>query len=70
MIKDFSPKALEVMLGIPGTKTLSGNKIASYPVCRKRFAELVGLLAGANIPTVLQTPYEGWMSELAKYQAA
>jgi len=69
MIKDFSPKALEMMFALPGTKTLVGNKIASYPACKKRFAELVGLFAGANIPTALQGAYSSWMAELAKYKA-
>lgn len=66
MVKEFSPKAMELMLAIPGSKTLAGNKIASYQKCRKRFAELVGLLEGSNIPTALQATYESWMSELAK----
>jgi len=70
MIKDFSPKALEMMLSIPGSKTLVGNKIKSYPSCHKRFAELVGSLAGANIPTALQASYTYWMNELAKHQAS
>lgn len=70
MIKDFSPKALEMMLSIPGSKTLVGNKIQSYPACHKRFAELVGLLAGASIPTALQASYTYWMNELAKHQAS
>lgn len=70
MIKDFSPKALEMMLGIPETKTLPGNKIRSYQICRKRYAELIGLLDGANIPTALQTPYGFWMGELEKFNAA
>lgn len=70
MIKDFSPKALEMMLGIPSSKTLAGNKTTSYTKCRKRFAELVGLLAGANIPTTLQAQYDFWMAELAKHKAA
>lgn len=70
MIKDFSPKALEMMFAIPGSNTLVGNKIASFPRCRKRFAELVGLLPGANIPTALQSSYTAWIDELKKYQAA
>ena len=70
MIKDFSPKALEMMLSIPGSKTFVGNKIKSYPSCQKRFAELVGSLAGANIPTALQASYTYWMNELAKHQAS
>ncbi len=69
MIKDFSPKALEIMFSIPGSKTLAGNKIATDSDCRKRFAQLVGLFASASIPTSLQTPYVNWMTELAKYQA-
>lgn len=70
MIKDFSPRAMEMMLSIPGSKTLAGNKIASHFACRKRFAELVSLLSGANIPTALQANYTAWMAEHAKNEAA
>lgn len=70
MIKDFSPRAMELMLSIPGSKTLAGNKMASHFACRKRFAELVSLLSGANIPTALQANYAAWMAEHAKNVAA
>lgn len=66
MIKSFSPKALGMMFSIPSGNTLVGKKIKSYPACRERFAELVGLLAGASIPTVLQASYTYWMNELSK----
>ncbi|MYA89278.1 MAG: hypothetical protein F4X97_12670 [Boseongicola sp. SB0662_bin_57] len=66
MIKEFSPKALEMMFSIPNSKTLVANKIKSFSACRKRYAELVGLLPGASIPTALQTAYNSWMDELAK----
>ncbi len=64
MIRDFSPKAMEMMFSTPNSKTLAGNKIATYLVCKKRFAELVGLLEGANIPTALKASYDWWMQEL------
>jgi hypothetical protein len=67
MIKDFSPKELEIMLSIPSTKTLAGNKVNAYPACRKRFAELVGLLAGVDLPSALQATFASWIVELAKY---
>ncbi|MDE0522588.1 MAG: hypothetical protein OXH79_11590 [Boseongicola sp.] len=70
MIKDFSPKALDVMFSIPSNKTLVANKIRSFSACRRRYAELVGLLPGANIPTVLQATYKYWMDELEKHHAA
>lgn len=70
MVVDFSPKAMEMMFAIPGSNTLAGNKVASYYSCRKRFSELVGLLAAGSIPTSLQAHYNGWMAELAKYHAA
>ena len=69
MVADFSPRAMEMMFAIPGSKTLAGNKVVTYRSCRKRFAELVGLLAGSSIPTSLQSHYTGWMSELEKYNA-
>jgi hypothetical protein len=69
MIKDFSPRAMEMMLSIPGSKTLPGNKIACHGVCRKKFAELVALLSGANIPTTLQANYSAWMTEYSNNQA-
>ncbi|MEP4337038.1 MAG: hypothetical protein ABJ360_11725 [Roseobacter sp.] len=62
MIKDFSPRALELMFSIPNSKTISGNKIKNHALCRKRFAEIVSLLAGARIPTSLQTSYNYWIN--------
>lgn len=70
MIKDFSPKALELLFGIPQTKTIAAIRITTHAACRKRFAEIVGLLSGSNIPTALQAPYDFWTKELAAFNSA
>ncbi len=66
MIRNFTPKAMEVMLELPGSKSIAGSRIASYRGCRSRFAELVGLLQVASIPTKLKTAYDGWIAEIPK----
>lgn len=70
IIKDFSPKALEILFSIPKGKSLAAGRIANYKACRNRFATLIGLLEGSNIPTALKADYDAWMKELAKLNAA
>jgi len=66
MIRNFTPKAMEVMLELPGSHTIVGTRINSYKNCRSRFAELVGLLQETSIPTKLKTSYDSWIAEIPK----
>lgn len=66
MIRNFTPKAMEVMFELPGSKSIVGNRLASYKSCRSRFAILVGLLQETSIPTKLKTAYDAWIAEIPK----
>lgn len=65
MVQDFSPRAMEMMLGIPRNNSTTKNKIVGFPSCRKRFAQLVSLLNGQNMPSTLVAEYQRWLQELS-----
>lgn len=44
MIENFTPKEIEIMLGIPTTKTTVANRISSYSRCKKRFFQAIELI--------------------------
>lgn len=69
MIKEFSPRAIEIMFNATKGNSLVKNKIVSHYACRKRFAEFVHLLNSATIPTALKPDYEYWITEHNKMQA-
>jgi len=64
MIRDFTPKNMELMLELPKTQTIAAQRIAHYPSCRGRFASLVGLLNVAAVPTKIKTIYDGWIAAM------
>lgn len=66
MIRNFTPKAMEAMFDLPGSKSIVGSRIASYARCRLRFAEIAGLLQEVSIPTKLKKAYDSWISEIPK----
>jgi hypothetical protein len=61
MIKDFSPKEIQVMLTLPSTKTLVAMRIASYGRCKEKFKELVSLIQPASVPNQVQAVYKSWL---------
>lgn len=62
MIKDFSPREVQVMLNLPETKTLVANRIVYAARCKAKFKELVKLIQPSSVPNTSKAQYEAWAS--------
>lgn len=61
MIKDFSPKEIQAMLLLPGSKTLVANRINYALRCKNKFKELVKLVQASSVPNQMQAVYKSWL---------
>lgn len=60
MIKDFSPKEVQIMLQLPDQKCMVGNRIKYSARCKSKFAELVALIQPSSVPNTMKSIYENW----------
>ncbi|ORE91674.1 hypothetical protein ATO13_18820 [Stappia sp. 22II-S9-Z10] len=60
MIESFSPKEIEIMLGLPKSSTVVGNRIRENASCEKRFRAKVALIKEASVPTKAKALYGKW----------
>lgn len=58
MVKGFSPSEVEIMLSLPGTKTIAGERLKNYVTCRNRFKNLVGLIDPSTVPSKARATYK------------
>lgn len=61
MVRNFSPKEVHIMLGLPDERSTLSSRIKSNPGCRTRFKELVKLLDPTTVPTQDQKVYANWI---------
>lgn len=61
IIRGLSPKEIDVLLSLPSSKTLVGQRIKYASRCRDKFAQIVRLLKSESIPTKSKSVYEKWV---------
>jgi len=61
IVKNFSPREIELMMGIIGSKTIAGIRIKDYKKCSTSFGNLVKLLDSDSIPVKIKKRYEDWL---------
>ncbi|MDU4736904.1 hypothetical protein [Clostridium sp.] len=57
MIKNFSPKEIEIMLKLEESNSVVANRIKSHSNCRKQYKEAVKLINEDSIPVSLKVKY-------------
>lgn len=60
MIKGFSPREVEIMLSLPTTKTIAGERLKQYVACKARFKNLVELIDPSTVPAKAGAAYKLW----------
>lgn len=60
MIKGFSPSEVEIMLSLPTTKTIAGERLKQYASCKARFKNLVELIDPSTVPAKAGAAYRLW----------
>lgn len=60
MIKGFSPSEVEIMLSLPTTKTIAGERLKQYASCKARFKNLVELIDPSTVPAKAGAAYKLW----------
>ena len=58
MIRSFSPKEVACMIAAGQGNSSVAKKVGSYPSCRRRFADALGLVDPDSIPASLKTDYD------------
>ncbi len=58
MIENFSPKEIEIMLGIPTTKTILSNRIENSSRCKQRYLEALELIDENSFSTSQKAKYK------------
>lgn len=66
MIKSFSPKAISIMLKIPDSNTIVGQRIRIHSNCRTKYIMAIDLLDPNSISESLKTSYNKWASNKIK----
>jgi hypothetical protein len=60
IIKNFSSREIMIMLDLPISNTIVGNRFKSFPVCQVRFKDLVKLLDPKQVPTSYASKYKSY----------
>jgi hypothetical protein len=60
MVQGFSPAEVAIMLSLPETKTVVGQRVKSYKRCTDAFRALVKLLDPASVPTKSKAAHKEW----------
>lgn len=58
MIKNFSPAEIAVMMKLPQSTTVVGNRFKTDADCKKRFRARVALLQEESVPTSVKATYQ------------
>ncbi len=56
----FSPSEVEIMLSLPSTKSIAGERLKQYVSCKTRFKNLVGLIDPSTVPAKAGAAYTLW----------
>jgi hypothetical protein len=60
VVEGFSPAEIDLMLKIPGSNTIAGNRIRSYKRCKDAYRLLVSLIDPLSVPTKARKSFEEW----------
>ena len=60
-IKAFTPAEIEIMLSLPKTKTVVGNRIRTYKKCEQSYRYLVSLIESSSVPIKVKKKYSQWI---------
>jgi hypothetical protein len=60
MVRNFSPREVHLLLEVPDTASVLGERISTYPPCKERFKDLVNLLDPASVPPQDEKRYQKW----------
>lgn len=60
LISSFSPAEIAIMLDLPNSKTIVGNRIRGDADCRRRFRKCVTLLQKESVPTSSKAAFTKW----------
>lgn len=61
MVKGFSPSEVEIMLNASSKNGTVGQRLKSYPNCRKRFKDLVQLIDASSVPAKAVGAYNSFL---------
>lgn len=60
IIKNFSLREIMIMLDLPTSNTIVGNRFKSFPACQARYKNLVKLLDPKQVPTSYASKYKSY----------
>ena len=60
IIKNFSTREIMIMLDLPTSNTIIGNRYRDFPACQNRFKNLVKLLDSKQVPTTYASKYKSY----------
>ena len=66
MVKSFSPNEVGLMLSLPDSATIVGNRIGGIARCRKGFGYLVTMVSPTSVPTQYRAVYDWWIEDASK----
>lgn len=61
MIRGFSPGENAVMLQLPGSSTVVGQRIKAHRRCREAFKAIIKLIEPSSVPTKVKADYDQWV---------
>ncbi|SPD73389.1 conserved hypothetical protein [uncultured Desulfobacterium sp.] len=61
VIEAFTPAEIDIMLLLPKSKTIVGNRIRSETKCKDGFRRIVSLVDPSSVPTRSKKVYEDWI---------
>ena len=63
MISNFSPQEVDLMLNLPKSKTIVGQRIRTHVRCHRQFKKiLTKFVDSASVPTIAQSKYAKWVN--------
>ena len=60
-IEAFTPAEIDLMLSLPKSKTIVGNRIRTHQRCKVAFKKLVSLIEPSSVPTRAKKVYADWI---------
>ncbi len=61
MIKDFSPREVQVLLNLPYKNSIVANRIKYSRRCKSKFQEIVKMIQPSTVPNTMKGVYESWL---------
>jgi hypothetical protein len=61
MIKDFSPREVQVLLNLPSIKCLLSDRISYSARCKSKYKEIINLIQPSSVPNSMKGVYRSWL---------